>query len=102
MTYIASRRRGWSDAVLSSTFTTGEVKEKLEWEADALCAQVGTEMFFPEKGGTTRDAKRICDDCPVRQDCLDYALTNDVRHGVWGGLSERERRALIRARRTAA
>lgn len=72
------------------------------WTGDALCAQVATEMFFPEKGGSTKDAKRICGDCPVREACLEYALENGERFGIWGGLSERERRALIRARRKAA
>ena len=60
----------------------------------ALCAQTDPEAFFPEKGGSTRDAKRICDSCEVRSDCLEYALSNDERFGIWGGLSERERRKL--------
>jgi WhiB family transcriptional regulator, redox-sensing transcriptional regulator len=66
----------------------------LAWQSDALCAQTDPEAFFPEKGGSTRDAKRICDSCEVRQQCLDYALENDERFGIWGGLSERERRKL--------
>ncbi|SEC01132.1 transcription factor WhiB [Paramicrobacterium humi] len=66
----------------------------LAWQADALCAQTDPEAFFPEKGGSTRDAKRICGSCEVRAECLDYALMNDERFGIWGGLSERERRRL--------
>ena len=66
----------------------------LSWQADALCAETDPEAFFPEKGGSTRDAKRICDTCEVRQQCLEYALENDERFGIWGGLSERERRRL--------
>jgi WhiB family redox-sensing transcriptional regulator len=66
----------------------------LAWQADAVCAQTDPEAFFPEKGGSTRDAKRICSGCDVRQQCLDYALANDERFGIWGGLSERERRKL--------
>ena len=66
----------------------------LAWQADALCAETDPEAFFPEKGGSTRDAKRICDSCEVRQQCLEYALQNDERFGIWGGLSERERRKL--------
>lgn len=65
-----------------------------EWQARALCAQTDPEAFFPEKGGSTRAAKRICSDCPVRTACLDYALEQRERFGVWGGLSERERRVL--------
>jgi WhiB family redox-sensing transcriptional regulator len=66
----------------------------LGWQADALCAETDPEAFFPEKGGSTRDAKRICELCEVRAECLDYALENDERFGIWGGLSERERRKL--------
>jgi WhiB family transcriptional regulator, redox-sensing transcriptional regulator len=68
----------------------------LGWQTDALCAQTDPEAFFPEKGGSTRDAKRICTSCDVRDQCLDYALQNDERFGIWGGLSERERRKLKR------
>lgn len=66
----------------------------LSWQADALCAQTDPEAFFPEKGGSTREAKRVCDSCEVRAECLEYALENDERFGIWGGLSERERRKL--------
>lgn len=62
------------------------------WRDDALCPQTDPEAFFPEKGGSTREAKRVCWGCAVRAECLDYALTHDERHGIWGGLSERERR----------
>ncbi len=68
----------------------------LGWQTDALCAQTDPEAFFPEKGGSTRDAKRICTSCDVRDQCLEYALHNDERFGIWGGLSERERRKLKR------
>ncbi|WP_263599407.1 WhiB family transcriptional regulator [Arthrobacter pullicola] len=67
---------------------------ELGWQADALCAQTDPEAFFPEKGGSTRDAKKVCAACNVRSQCLEYALANDERFGIWGGLSERERRRL--------
>jgi WhiB family transcriptional regulator, redox-sensing transcriptional regulator len=67
---------------------------ELAWQADSLCAQTDPEAFFPEKGGSTRDAKKICSSCEVRSQCLEYALENDERFGIWGGLSERERRKL--------
>ncbi len=67
---------------------------ELLWQERALCAQTDPEAFFPEKGGSTREAKRVCLSCDVRGDCLDYALHNDERFGIWGGLSERERRKL--------
>lgn len=65
-----------------------------EWTLDALCAQVDADMFFPEKGGSTREAKRICAMCPVAAECLDYALEHDEGFGIYGGMSERERRKL--------
>jgi WhiB family redox-sensing transcriptional regulator len=67
---------------------------ELSWQADALCAQTDPEAFFPEKGGSTRDAKKVCGACMVKSECLEYALENDERFGIWGGLSERERRRL--------
>jgi hypothetical protein len=73
-----------------------------EWQARALCAQTDPEAFFPEKGGSTRDAKRICARCEVKQNCLQYALDHDERFGIWGGLSERERRKIKRQAREAA
>jgi WhiB family redox-sensing transcriptional regulator len=66
------------------------------WQEEALCAQTDPESFFPEKGGSTREAKRICAACDVRQECLEFALARDERFGIWGGLSERERRRLRR------
>jgi WhiB family transcriptional regulator, redox-sensing transcriptional regulator len=69
-------------------------EDPLAWQADALCAQTDPEAFFPEKGGSTRDAKKICTGCDVKAQCLEYALANDERFGIWGGLSERERRKL--------
>ena len=66
--------------------------EEVGWQDRALCAQTDPEAFFPEKGGSTREAKRVCLSCEVRAECLDYALAKDERFGIWGGLSERERR----------
>ena len=64
------------------------------WQERALCAQTDPEAFFPEKGGSTREAKKVCLGCDVRGECLEYALAHDERFGIWGGLSERERRRL--------
>jgi WhiB family redox-sensing transcriptional regulator len=66
------------------------------WQERALCAETDPEAFFPEKGGSTREAKKICTGCEVKAECLEYALSNDERFGIWGGLSERERRRLRR------
>ncbi|WP_205706994.1 WhiB family transcriptional regulator [Kineococcus vitellinus] len=75
---------------------SGLTPEDPGWQELALCAQTDPEAFFPEKGGSTREAKRVCQSCEVRQECLEYALSNDERFGIWGGLSERERRRLKR------
>lgn len=71
-------------------------EDEENWRDRALCAQTDPEAFFPEKGGSTREAKKMCLGCPVRSECLEYALSNDERYGIWGGLSERERRRLKR------
>ncbi|WP_307849578.1 WhiB family transcriptional regulator [Qaidamihabitans albus] len=71
-----------------------DVSDEQDWQERALCAQTDPEAFFPEKGGSTREAKRICQGCEVKDDCLEYALAHDERFGIWGGLSERERRKL--------
>lgn len=70
------------------------------WMQEALCGQTDPEAFFPDKGGSTRDAKRICKSCDVQLTCLGYALEHDERFGVWGGASERERRRMKQERRS--
>lgn len=69
-------------------------REDLSWQDDALCAQTDNETFFPEKGGSTREAKKICGACNVAAECLTHALATNEPFGVWGGLSEHERRKL--------
>ena len=74
----------------------GSEADAQSWQEQALCAETDPEAFFPEKGGSTREAKKICTGCEVKAQCLEYALANDERFGIWGGLSERERRRLRR------
>ena len=76
---------------------------ELAWQLQALCRGGEAEIFFPHKGtpAAARPAKRICIGCTVRADCLRYALAHNEVHGVWGGLSENERRELQRRRETA-
>jgi WhiB family transcriptional regulator, redox-sensing transcriptional regulator len=74
----------------------GAEADAQSWQEQALCAETDPEAFFPEKGGSTREAKKICTGCEVKAQCLEYALANDERFGIWGGLSERERRRLRR------
>src|ERR1700709_2474497 len=68
------------------------------WQDQANCLGVDPDLFFPERGASTREAKEVCRGCVVRLDCLDYALDNGEKFGIWGGLSERERRRLRRQR----
>ena len=68
------------------------------WRLYARCAETDPEAFFPGKGESSRSAKRVCAGCTVRAECLEYALTYDVRFGIWGGVSERERRRMRRRR----
>jgi hypothetical protein len=65
-----------------------------DWMTDAPCASVDPYIFFPPKGGSSREAKSICDSCDVKAECLAWAVANDEQHGVFGGLSARERRDL--------
>lgn len=85
-------------SVASHALSMSELNDtdEQDWQERALCAQTDPEAFFPEKGGSTREAKRICSGCEVRAECLEYALAHDERFGIWGGLSERERRRLKR------
>ena len=64
------------------------------WRELAACRGADLEVFFPGRGESAEPARQICAACPVREPCLDYAISNRIVHGVWGGLSERERRAL--------
>ena len=68
------------------------------WQSRANCMGVDPDLFFPERGASTREAKEVCRGCVVRDDCLEYALDNGEKFGIWGGMSERERRRLRRAR----
>lgn len=79
------------DAMFESISRPQEL-EPASWHQRALCTQTDPEAFFPDKGGSTREAKRVCSACEVRRECLDYALAHDQRFGIWGGLSPRERR----------
>lgn len=75
--------------------------EERSWQRRANCMGVDPDLFFPERGASTREAKEVCRGCVVREECLEYALTNSEKFGIWGGLSERERRRIRRARALA-
>lgn len=71
------------------------------WQLYANCLGVDPDLFFPERGASTKEAKQVCQGCVVREDCLEYALANGEKFGIWGGLSERERRRIRRQRALA-
>ncbi len=77
---------------------TSEELEAKGWQDLANCLGVDPDLFFPERGASTREAKEVCKGCVVREDCLEYALANGEKFGIWGGLSERERRRIRRQR----
>jgi WhiB family transcriptional regulator, redox-sensing transcriptional regulator len=72
------------------------------WMARGKCRDIPPDLFFPSDGVGVDVARKICVDCPVRSECLEYALVNRIDHGVWGGTSERERRRILRERRLSA
>jgi WhiB family redox-sensing transcriptional regulator len=78
----------------------------IDWQLEAKCAELpirkSDAMFFPNRGGSSKAARAMCAGCPVRPECLEYALNNKEAFGIWGGTSERERRKLRRAKRVAA
>jgi WhiB family redox-sensing transcriptional regulator len=72
-----------------------------DWRDDAACRDTDPEAFFPSIGEPNTSAKRVCAGCGVRGECLDHALTSGEHFGVWGGLSEHERRSMRRAGRAS-
>lgn len=87
----------WSDGAAGPLLAAVEELD-LTWQDAAACQYTDPEAFFPPKGGSTREAKQICAACPVIDECLQYALDNDERFGIYGGKSERERRRIKRSR----
>ena len=69
------------------------------WMRDGNCRAYPPGVFFPSDGAGVEIARRICETCPVKGPCLEYALEQKVEHGVWGGCSERERRRIAKRRR---
>lgn len=78
--------------------TTLYGRQERSWQIQANCMGVDPDLFFPERGSSTREAKEVCRGCVVRVDCLEFAIANGEKFGIWGGMSERERRRVRRAR----
>jgi WhiB family redox-sensing transcriptional regulator len=79
-----------------------ETPDEYAWMFQARCRGINPAEFFPSDGTGVETAQRVCAGCPVRVECLEYALLHRIEHGVWGGASERERRRILRRRRDLA
>lgn len=91
----AQRQRRGPERASAARLLRG-VLGMFEWAHDAACKNMDGNVFFPERGVPAETAKAVCRGCPVRLQCLEYALTAKERFGIWGGMSERERRRLRR------
>ncbi len=76
--------------------------QELAWQDLANCRGANPDLFFPERGASTRTAKGICGECSVQSECLEFAIVSSEKFGIWGGLSERERRKIRRERALTA
>ncbi len=76
--------------------------DELAWQDYANCRGADADLFFPERGASTRKAKAICAACEVKAECLESAIVNGEKFGIWGGMSERERRRVRKQRQIAA
>ncbi len=74
----------------------------LKWQNGASCTGANANLFFPQRGASTREAKSICRECSVRPECLEFAISTGEKFGIWGGMSERERRRVRKERQIAA
>jgi WhiB family redox-sensing transcriptional regulator len=81
-------RQLWHRASVTAAISSAD------WRYRAACHGADLEVFFPGRGESAEPARQICAPCPVREACLDYALGHGIAHGIWGGLTERDRRAL--------
>jgi WhiB family redox-sensing transcriptional regulator len=70
----------------------------MSWQDFANCKGADPDLFFPERGASTRQAKSICRECTVREECLEFAIVSSEKFGIWGAMSERERRKIRRER----
>ena len=93
---LAWRVRGVD--LMRSTLIDALAIGELSWQDYANCRGADADLFFPERGASTRKAKAICNACEVREECLSFAINNGEKFGIWGGMSERERRRVRRQR----
>lgn len=99
--YVAgtsSSRTGELGAIALNEVSLEDVDSRDAWRVRASCAVADPDAFFPEKGGSVREVRKICQKCEVKSECLEFALENKEHFGVWGGLTQQERTALLRTR----
>lgn len=75
-----------------------DLLELPEWHLDAACRGMDTDLFFPYRGESLKKAKAICTQCPVQEECLTWAIEENEKFGIWGGLNERNRRRVKKER----
>lgn len=85
-----------TETILSRRSTTGPLVDRinykaLDWQKDGICNTVDPDLFFSEDPGGTKRAAQVCQGCPVRQQCLDWAIESNQNHGIAGGLGARAR-----------
>jgi WhiB family redox-sensing transcriptional regulator len=100
-----ARSRSWVEAGVLLVETRGRKLSPLKdqaWRLRGACRGVDPEIFYPISEEDAEEAKAICAACSVRETCLEFALANRERDGVWGGATERERRRVLRQRRRSA
>jgi WhiB family transcriptional regulator, redox-sensing transcriptional regulator len=76
--------------------------QDMSWQDHGNCLGLDPDLFFPERGASTREAKEVCRGCVVRETCLEYALATGEKHGIWGGMSDRERRRIRKQRQESS
>jgi WhiB family redox-sensing transcriptional regulator len=92
MTWTPDEAAAWLSDKQRSWVVATNLEDWAEW---AECKDTHVDLFFPADQGPDQYAKEICRQCPVEADCLAYALNLPEEHGLWGGLSARERKPLV-------
>lgn len=91
MTYQAANASSGRTEIIPVPIT-----EERPWVVFSACRDKDGDLFFPESRSQEREALAICATCPVQLDCLEYALEADIRFGIWGGMTEKQRRRTAR------
>jgi WhiB family redox-sensing transcriptional regulator len=89
------------EAVSIDSIPAAGSSRSTEWMSLGICRNFAPEVFFPADGAGVEKARKICAVCPVKEHCLEYAVSEQIEHGVWGGMSERARRRLKSFRRAS-